>query len=465
MRERLLRLASGRGLLIALFVVTLPLVTPAVRGADEIEYFSHLRSLVFDHDLDFRNEYTTFYERDPEGLALFRGTFLERTERNGRPINFAPIGSALLWSPFYLAAHVVVLVMRAAGSSVAADGYSWPYLAAVCYASALYAFLGLLLVHDGLRRFAGFGEPAASYTVAALWLGTPVVYYMTIAPAFSHAVSLGVVSLMVWLWLRARSQPAASAGQWALVGAVGGVAGLVREQDILYLVIPALDLLLRALRERRPLAPATRLASMGAAACLAFVPQLLTYHALNGAFRPTRLVARKMLWWSPHFFQVLLDPGHGLFIWSPLLLVALVGLVVLVVRRRPATVPLLLLAGFFAQVWINGCVDSWHQAGAFGSRRFISATALLAWGLGALVAPMLAVDRRRWVRAATVAALAVFVWWNGSLMVQFGLKIMDRQQLEWPRVAVSQVTEVPPRLLRSAWMFLVDREGLVRETR
>jgi hypothetical protein len=69
------------------------------------------------------------------------------------------------------------------------------------------------------------------------------------------------------------------------------------------------------------------------------------------------------------------------------------------------------------------------------------------------------------VRAATVGVLVAFVWWNGSLMVQFGLKIMDRQQLEWPRVAVSQFTEVPPRLLRSAWLFLVDREGLVRSTR
>jgi hypothetical protein len=32
-------------------------------------------------------------------------------------------------------------------------------------------------------------------------------------------------------------------------------------------------------------------------------------------------------------------------------------------------------------------------------------------------------------------------------------------------VAISQVTEVPPRAARAAWLFVTDRERLVRETR
>jgi hypothetical protein len=66
-------------------------------------------------------------------------------------------------------------------------------------------------------------------------------------------------------------------------------------------------------------------------------------------------------------------------------------------------------------------------------------------------------------RRVTIAGAAVAVWWNLSLMVQFGLKLMDRQRLEWPRVAVNQVTAVPPRLLRVGWLFLTDRESLLRE--
>jgi hypothetical protein len=49
-------------------------------------------------------------------------------------------------------------------------------------------------------------------------------------------------------------------------------------------------------------------------------------------------------------------------------------------------------------------------------------------------------------------------------MVQFGLKLMDRQRLEWPRVAVNQFTEVPRRLGHTTRLFFTDRERLLRET-
>jgi hypothetical protein len=163
-----------------------------------------------------------------------------------------------------------------------------------------------------------------------------------------------------------------------------------------------------------------------------------------------------MSWSSPHLLAVLFDPGHGLFVWSPLLLVATAGVVYLVGRRRDATVALLALA-LLLQVWINGAVESWTTAGAFGSRRFVSSTPIFAWGLAALVS---AVSARRLRLSALV--LALFVWWNVGLMVQFGLKLMDRQRLEWPRVAVNQVSEVPRHLLQAAWLFFTDRERLVR---
>ena len=452
-------MTRGRGLLVALFVVTLPLVTPRIRASDEIEYFVYLPSLAFDHDLEFGNEYQYFYERNPGGLALFKGTFLDKREPDtGRHINFGPVGSAVLWSPFYLAAHVGVLASRAAGVHLAADGLSAPYVAAICYASAIYGFLGLLLIHDALRRFGGFSEAAAAWTVAALWLGTPVLYYMTVAPGFSHAPSLFAVSLLVWLWLRARAAGGGSLAQWIAMGAAGGLAGLVREQDALFLVIPAGWALWEGLRRGPILEAIKRLAALAVTAALVFLPQLLVYDVLTGRFRPSRMVSGKLDPSSPHFLEVLFDPGHGLFVWTPLLLVAFLGLIYAILRRRDAVAPFLTLA-FLLQVWINGSLYTWTQGGAFGSRRFVSATAALAWGL-AWAATVLS---ERAGRRAVAAAVVLFAWWNVSLMVQFGLKLMDRQRLEWPRVAVNQFVEVPPRLGRAAWLFFTDRERLVRE--
>ena len=313
-------ISSRRALLVA-FALTLPLVTPRIRGADEIEYFSYLPSIVFDRDLSFGNEYRHFYERDPAGLAGFKETFLDLREPvTGRHINFAPLGSALLWSPFYLGAHAGVVAARALGSDVPADGYSLPYAAAACYASALYAFAGLLLVHGVLRRHGGVPEPAATLSVLGLWFGTPVLYYMTIAPAFSHSCSLFAVALVVSLTLREDERRGDGVLPWALLGAGCGLAGLVREQDVLIGVLPGGLLASRLLRERRLSVALRQALALAAGAALVFLPQLLAYRALNGGFGPSRMVARKMSWSSPHFLEVLFDPGHGLFPWSPLLL-------------------------------------------------------------------------------------------------------------------------------------------------
>jgi len=449
---------SPRRLGLALFLLLLPFVGARLRGADEIEYFAYLRSLSFDHDLDFTNEYTYFSERDPQGLLAFRQTFLERREdRTGRPINFAPLGTAVLWSPFYGSAHLGVLAARASGAQVAADGYSAPYLWAIGTASLFWGCLGLALVQRALVSEFGIDKLTSGLTVVAIGLGTPALYYLTVAPGFSHACSLFVVAGLLSLWLHVRRDEPGRLLHWAALGFLGGLCALVREQDGFFLAVPAFDLALRAVRRRRLAPEFGRGVLLVALAALAFAPQLLAYRALNGSFGPSPLVQRKMNWASPHFFEVLFDPAHGLFFWSPLLLLASLGLVWSCWRRKDERTALLAL-GLLLQVFLNGAVESWSLAGAFGSRRFVGATFVFACGL----APVLGAFRG--VRARVLLAVLA-VWWNVSLMVQFGLKLMDRQGLDWPRVAQNQFQAVPARLARTAWLYLTDRERLVQETR
>ena len=48
---------------------------------------------------------------------------------------------------------------------------------------------------------------------------------------------------------------------------------------------------------------------------------------LNGHLGPHASVGHKMNWMAPHALQVLFSPEHGFFVWTPLALVALAGLV------------------------------------------------------------------------------------------------------------------------------------------
>jgi hypothetical protein len=250
-------------------------VTPRIRGADEIEA-SPTALGVFDRDLDFEDEYRWFHARDPQGWARFKDTFLDRREpATGRPINFAPLGSALLWSPFYLLAHAGVTAPPLPGVERGPRTASPSLRGRGLLASALFGRLGLLpRARRARSAWGASADSAAALAVAALWLARPVPVLHDRGPGLSHACSLFAVALLLWLWLRAAPPGDASLAEWAAVGGGAGLAGLVREPG------PAVRGRARGrprlarVRERPVVRAVVRLALVGAAAVAAFVPQL-----------------------------------------------------------------------------------------------------------------------------------------------------------------------------------------------
>ena len=99
--------------------------------------------------------------------------------------------------------------MRAAGREVAVDGFSRPYIAAVAYGSAFYGFVAILLSIGAARRLIADapGAHGRSDAIAAgllVWIGTPLLFYMYVAPPMSHACSAFAVALFVTVWLHVR---------------------------------------------------------------------------------------------------------------------------------------------------------------------------------------------------------------------------------------------------------------------
>lgn len=453
-------------LLLVLFLVSLPAVTPRIYASDEVQYFAYLRSLWFDHDLSFENEYRHFYDAGVAATPGFHETFLERTTEAGRRINFGTIGCALLWAPFYAVGDLGAHLLRAAGRDVATDGYSWPYVASVAYGSACYGLLALLCSAAAVERLAGRWPALAGRGVPsslAVWLGTPLLFYMYVAPPMAHATSACAVAAFVLWWLHIRETwtPAEVAG----LGALAALVTMVREQDAFFVAGPALDFLWTA--GRAPGRSAARVLTAALAGVttglLAFTPQALAYLALNGHVGPSRLVVRKMSWTAPHGLQVLASPSHGLLWWTPLAALALAGLVVLALRlpaaSRPIGVSLIVMT--LLQVYVAGSVESWTVAGAFGQRRFVSLTPVLVIGLSGLLAALPSIRARRLAGAAVV----VCVWWNVALVAQFGAGLMDRQRLEPARIAYNTFVVVPRALPGLAWRYVFDRASFYESAR
>ena len=243
------------------------------------------------------------------------------------------------------------------------------------------------------------------------------------------------------------------------MGILAAVMAMVREQDAFFVVAPALDLIVFALRtnDRREWFRLLRGTLAGtAAAVVAYLPQALAYLALNGHLGPSHLVARKMTWTAPHAMDVLASPSHGFLTWTPLALLALAGLAWLprtAARTRAIGVVTMSLALAVAcQIYVGGSVESWTVAGAFGQRRFVALTPILVIGLAACLAGV-----RLQARRVMAVATAVLVWWNLGLVVQFGAGLMNRQRLEPTRVAYTSFVVLPARLPELAWRYVFDR--------
>jgi hypothetical protein len=385
---------------------------PSIRGNDGVQNYAPLRSLLFDRDLDYTNEYAHYFARD---AAWFDNKHIPRDPVTGRPVNLYGIGNAVLWAPWVLLFHGAGIVAQGMGVPVTLDGYSALYEAAVGIGSAFYASLGLLLLHRALRR--RFGDDPAFWAMLVAWLASPLFFYMHLHPSMSHANSFFLAALLLLLYLGGDG-----VRRWAAMGAVAGLMTLVRFQDLLIVAALVPAELLR--RDRgSPGARLKRYAAFCAAAIAVFSPQLLAWDYLQGSpFSGPRayMTQGTVKPWAPvHVLEVLFSPRHGLFYWTPALMIGLAGLLA---PRGDVRLKLLCLAAFAAQLWIISSWSIWWAGASFGHRMFISTLPALAVGAASLLSG--------YPRAGRVLKplVLVLILWNFGCMAQYALGIIPRQE-------------------------------------
>lgn len=454
----------GPWLIALVFLLLLPVSLPRVALSDEVQYYAYLRSVYFDSDLDFRNEYEHFaavgrqFGDEAVANALLREDAVNPNPATGLLRNVAPVGSAILWAPGFILADLGVILANTLGATIPRDGFSRPYIVAACFMTALYSLIGLQLTYRLARRLSG--RTPALVASLVVFLASPLVFYTFIAMPWSHAPGFFLFALFLSLWLPGLPhEERRSLGRWLLLGLIGGLMVMTREQLGLLLIMPALAGLVsywRLGREGRwrPVAGllGRHLAFVGALA-LAITPQLLAYQILNGRPAPSSTVGSKLIWSSPNFLNTLIDPGRGAFLWSPVLALGLLGLIWL--GRNHALLAALLLAGFLAQTYINGAFGTtWHLRGAFGFRRLIECTPIFVIGLAALLA---------WLQPRVglwpiLIAAALLAYWNLGLIAQWTIiRPALRRELIWGDMLYYQFVEVPGQVGGKLWQLLFDR--------
>lgn len=347
----------------------------ANHGVDAINHLEYIRSVVFDHDLDVAND-----------DAILGGVLGDEPEVDPTQVNMHGIGPAFLWAPLYLVAHSLCGVI-----GQACNGAARPYLAACTLTSMFFSSLGLVFTYRLALRFASRG--AAFLAVLGIAWGTFLFWYLTSEPTMSHNLSFASAALTFLLVQRG---PHGVRG-WFLVGLSIGYSACIRFANALLgaAALPALAPPRKGEAWRQVLKNGT---ALGAGAFIGFLPQMYAWQQIFGS--PLLVPnGEGFLEHSPALLGVLFSPRGGLFTWSPLLLLAIAGLVSF--RRLGFRTAL----GFWAVIILlyvtNARVPDWWGGSSFGNRRFCTILAPMAVGLAISIDALARFTQRRPLAAPT----------------------------------------------------------------
>ncbi len=407
-------------------VFTATLVVPRVDGllvgSDGISYFANLHSLVFDHDLNLRNQYFQLNGAAPYGSEIPKYT----------------IGLPLMWLPFFVTAHFIAVILNGLGFPVATDGYSWLYQYAVCFGTMVYGYLGLLWTVRLCREFA---RPAIALLATILiWFGWNVFYYLVLENSMPHLVSMGIVAGLLAWWRFERHRPFWQ--YWSVLGLFVGIAAAVRPQDAAFLLLPGLDLVLQLFKAVRQKSGPKVGTTIGAGllvltgAVVAYFPQMLGAWLYYGQpFASGYLVKGESFnWFAPEILPTLFSLRHGLLTWHPLILLAIIGWWWLARRDRAYT--LILIATFLLQLYIIAAWHEWWQGDSFGGRMFISCAPIFGLGLAALLEYLY--KRAGWWPLVLIALPALT--WNTLFVIQYRLGFISKiDPISWRELTLGKV--------------------------
>jgi len=375
--------------------------------SDGFYYYAYLRSLAFDRDVDFSNDYRM--------LGLGDKAYLFKPTPTGHAQSAWTIGPAIVWAPFFAAGHLVASRLHAGGADVSTDGTSFPYRQAVCVASLVYGLLGCWFIYRLTLRF--FPAPIAAAATALTVCGSFMPWYLVKEPSMTHAVSMAAVAAFVWAWAATRDRRTLTA--WALLGLLAGFISLIRWQNALFALLPGVDAAEIFLKNGRTGdSRRLRAAAIGSllflvCAAIGFLPQMLAWKAIYGAFVARSPVGPEIRWTHPHLVDILFSARNGLFSTSPILYLAAAGLAAFAIARPAIGLPA--AAAVAVMIYFNACIQDWWGSAGFGGRRFDGTIPLFALGLGAFIHYGAWTVRRH--SATTVTALlALLAIWNLALV-------------------------------------------------
>jgi len=345
---------------------------------DVFGYYLYLPLKFIYHDLGLQDESIihsilkqynnsgTFYQalRLPEGHYVMKYT----------------MGLSILYSPFFFIGHIIAKL-----TGFAADGFSLPYQYSIFFGGIIYSIFAIIVLSRVLIRF--FSERITAIVLIIVVFATNYIIHITMSGQNANSHNYLFLAYALILWLTILWHESNKLKHIVLLAVVCGITILIRPSEIVCLAIPVLW----GVANKKTLIQKVQLLIRNYYQVLIFVAIL----AVIGSFQFIywKIQTGKFLYnsyggnagegfefFSPYISKVLFSFRKGWLIYTPVMVIAIIGFIVMFKRNRAIFIAL--LAYFIFNIYIVSSWSNWWYTQSFSQRAMIPSYPIMAISLG-----------------------------------------------------------------------------------
>ena len=295
---------------------------------------------------------------------------------SGNKVNKYAIGQAVMFAPFFLAAHSFATLT----DSYPPDGYSFPYQLSIWIGGLVFSIFGLALLRKILMRY--YNDRIVLWTILTIGIATNLFEYASITNAMNHNWLFTLLCLLIYSTIHFYNRP-----HWISAAGIGmslGLGILTRPTEIIWVLIPLLWGI-GSLNERwkfiRKNGGKVILAAVITALIISI--QAIYWKYASGDWVVYSYRDQGFNWFNPKIWRGLFGVRIGWWAYTPVMLIAMFGWFGLYRKNRGIFWPTFLVS--VLAIYITVSWSHFEGAGGLGQRNLIQMYPLMAFPLAAII--------------------------------------------------------------------------------
>lgn len=330
---------------------------------DAPSYYAYLPATFIYKDL-----HLNFIDKNPQ---FFKDKIWYYTIEENKRLIKCTSGVSLTLLPFFAAGHIIAGWMH-----IDQSGYSMPYQNAMSIGVLLYLLAGLYYLRKVLLK--DFSEGITAITLISVVLGTNLLWYSTFEGLMSHAISFSLLCGCMYMfgnWLKKEDNKSL-----VIFSILFGVICLIRPLAVTILIY----FFIIALYFKGGMAPLMKflrskwrvlIFSVFLFVLIVFI-QSCYWKYSTGHWMYDVYIDEHFIFSSPQIFLFLFSFRKGIFVYTPILIIAVLGLIILFRNNRAlfyATTVLMIITIYILSSWW-----AWSYGISWGIRPMVDYYSILA---------------------------------------------------------------------------------------